>query len=116
MPNNQIAVRVRSPKSEAERARYSLQNCALEAKLMREGPPTPSNKTSASGNDAIASSNSCGNSNTAKITEVKKALKSIAIDDNNAPSDDGDDDDGSESSDDSSVAVSGRKNPFSVLG
>jgi hypothetical protein len=36
LPNNQIYVRVRKPKSEQEGARYSLQNCALEAKIMPE--------------------------------------------------------------------------------
>ena len=36
LENNQIFVRVREPKSRAEAARYSLENCAVEAKLMRE--------------------------------------------------------------------------------
>lgn len=36
--NNQIAVRVKSPKSETERARYTLENCAVEAKIIREQP------------------------------------------------------------------------------
>mmetsp|Transcript_20936 Transcript_20936/g.38402 ORF Transcript_20936/g.38402 Transcript_20936/m.38402 type:complete len:260 (-) Transcript_20936:48-827(-) len=35
--NNTIPVRVRMPKSEAEAERYSIDNCALEAKFMREG-------------------------------------------------------------------------------
>jgi hypothetical protein len=34
--NNQIAVRVRKPKSDQEALRYSLENCALEAKIMPE--------------------------------------------------------------------------------
>ena len=42
LPNNQVAVRVRLPKSDAERNRYTLENCAVEAKLMREGPPSNS--------------------------------------------------------------------------
>ena len=32
-----IAVRVRAPRSEAEKQRYSVGNCALEAKFTREG-------------------------------------------------------------------------------
>ena len=36
--NNEIMVRVRVPKSEAEAQRYTVENCALEAKMMREGP------------------------------------------------------------------------------
>lgn len=35
--NNKIPVRVRMPKSAAEAERYSVDNCALEAKFMREG-------------------------------------------------------------------------------
>lgn len=35
--NNTIPVRVRMPKSAAEAERYSVHNCALEAKFMREG-------------------------------------------------------------------------------
>lgn len=33
---NRIRVRVREPKSEAERHRYSLKNCAVDAKFLRE--------------------------------------------------------------------------------
>jgi hypothetical protein len=40
LDNNQIRVRVRSPKSSAEASRYSLENCALEAKIMKESAPS----------------------------------------------------------------------------
>mmetsp|Transcript_24929 Transcript_24929/g.55886 ORF Transcript_24929/g.55886 Transcript_24929/m.55886 type:complete len:220 (-) Transcript_24929:14-673(-) len=36
---NMIQVRVRVPKSDSERERYSVQNCSLDAKFMREGRP-----------------------------------------------------------------------------
>lgn len=36
LENNQIAVRIRKPKSAAEAERYSSANCALEATIMRE--------------------------------------------------------------------------------
>ena len=36
---NKIMVRVRVPKSDSERERYSVQNCSLDAKFMREGRP-----------------------------------------------------------------------------
>jgi hypothetical protein len=36
LENNQIRVRVRQAKSSAELERYTLQNCAVEAKFMRE--------------------------------------------------------------------------------
>jgi hypothetical protein len=40
LDKNQIRVRVRSPKSSAEASRYSLENCALEAKMMKESAPS----------------------------------------------------------------------------
>jgi hypothetical protein len=40
LDRNQIRVRVRSPKSSAEASRYSLENCALEAKMMKESAPS----------------------------------------------------------------------------
>lgn len=36
LPSNLVRVRVRQPRSAAEIARYTVQNCALEASLMRE--------------------------------------------------------------------------------
>ena len=43
--NNTIRVRVRPPKSPAEAQRYTVENCALEAKFLREGPPKNNPKT-----------------------------------------------------------------------
>lgn len=37
--NNEIKVRVRAPKSSSEAERYSVRNCALEAKFLRERCP-----------------------------------------------------------------------------
>lgn len=54
---NMIKVRVRVPKSDGERERYSVQNCSLDAKFMREGRPkqangnTTDNKAEADGHD-----------------------------------------------------------------
>jgi hypothetical protein len=46
LQDNQIAVRVRPPKSTSETSRYTVENCALEAKLMREtSKPDPRLKT-----------------------------------------------------------------------
>lgn len=36
LENNVIRVRVRNPKSEAELRRYTVENCTLEAKFMRD--------------------------------------------------------------------------------
>jgi len=44
LDNNTIAVRVRLPKSDAERERYCIQNCALEAKFIRESNPNKKKK------------------------------------------------------------------------
>ena len=38
LPNNQVFVRVRNPKSDQEALRYSLENCVVEAKFMAEKP------------------------------------------------------------------------------
>ena len=38
---NKVAVRVRRPKSQQEKERYTLENCALEAKLMPEKKKAP---------------------------------------------------------------------------
>lgn len=40
LDKNQIRVRVRTPKSSAEASRYCLENCALEAKMMKESAPS----------------------------------------------------------------------------
>ena len=62
LENNQIFVRVRKPKSRAEAARYSLENCAVEAKLMRETfsskPKTLSAATTTSKDDCTNDSSS----------------------------------------------------------
>lgn len=36
LENNSVKVRVRLPKSDAEAARYSIENCVLEAKIIKE--------------------------------------------------------------------------------
>lgn len=43
LQNNTVGVRVRHPKSEAEAKRYNLENCALEAKFLREPKPKNDN-------------------------------------------------------------------------
>jgi hypothetical protein len=44
--NNQILVRVREPKSQSEIDRYTLDKCAVEAKMMREPNTRNKNRTS----------------------------------------------------------------------
>lgn len=120
LPNNEIAVRVRAPKSDAEKQRYSLENCALEAKLMREGPralsTTATTTASRSKPSNMKSSHSPRESKIKAHDETDGAasiLESIALarddDDNNATDDE-------EEDEDSSVEAPSRSNPFSVLG
>lgn len=44
LDGNRIRVRVRAPKSKSESDRYTLDNCAVEAKIMREGGKKESNE------------------------------------------------------------------------
>ena len=112
LPNNQIAVRVRLPKSESEKNRYSLENCALEAKLMREGPPTKasalSNEETLSTAESEVHAKEPGREIDKEADAAERALESIALES------DGDDD--ASSDEDSSAEVPDRSNPFSVLG
>lgn len=129
MPKNQIAVRVRAPKSEAERNRYTVENCALEAKLMREGPPSGNsrgggrkinNKNSKevtkgknlfqTDDDAVASESE--ESEDKLAAKVEKALEVLSFVEKN----DTEKSDEESSSDESSVEIPGQSNPFSVLG
>eukprot|EP00977_Amphora_coffeiformis_P025032 scaffold18039_cov166-Amphora_coffeaeformis.AAC.2 len=113
LPNNQIAVRVRPPKSDSEKNRYSLENCALEAKLMREGPPS---RAAGLANDEVLSKDEILSRPKGPTSKFDReagaaaiALGSIGLES------DGDDDVSSED-DDSSVEGPVRSNPFSVLG
>lgn len=51
MENNVIRVRVREPKSGSEEARYSLENCSVEAKFIREKAPHRKNECNDVGGD-----------------------------------------------------------------
>lgn len=117
LPNNQIAVRVRAPKSDAEKTRYSLENCALEAKLMREGPPggnSNKNKTekTASAKQSVSRVDKVPKENREELLgKATKKLEALSF-----LGDDDDADKNDSSSDDSSVGMPGRSNPFSLLG
>ena len=50
LDNNVIKVRVRDPKSDAEAERYSVENCALEAKIMQE----PGKRNGENGRNKVA--------------------------------------------------------------
>ena len=103
LKNNQIRVRVRSPKSSGEESRYTIENCALEAKLMRE----PSNASSQKPDQTSQN-----------LDEERKAISSsIEQDKGDSKSEQhvtplGNPDDESSTDDDS---IPKRSNPFSVL-
>lgn len=114
---NKIAVRVRRPKSQQEKERYTLANCALEARLIPEKkklPPPSSQKQ----NETQAKS--------PLATSVERSVDSDGSDDNgegepsndkvNDDGDDGDNDDGSDSdSDGDSRPVITTRNRFANM-
>lgn len=114
LPNNQISVRVRAPKSEAERARYCLENCAVEAKLMREAPSNkaekgttepnrPTNDVESPSKEESSKAESVDNE---RVDKLYNRLSAIGV------ASDEDDDDESLSDDE----MPGQSNSFSVLG
>lgn len=56
--NNMVLVRLRHAKSEAESKRYTIDNCALEAKVMKESPKEPAVAAAASVDDKTAQDSS----------------------------------------------------------
>ena len=107
--NNTIAVRVRLPKSEAERERYCIQNCALEAKFIRESDPNKKKNTKAKAEKKDGKSemdtNSKDREDTTQLTNDFSKM-STAINDEE------DDDSSNESSSDDNAVV--HSNPFAL--
>lgn len=125
-----IRVRVRQPRSEAERSRYTVQNCALEAKFMRERPqahPVGADRPRVRGTQKNAGTRTgqCGERSLAEEEETILAL----CDEEKVMLSDSSDirinektkaperiiDSGNESDDDSSSSEGHYVNPFSVL-
>jgi hypothetical protein len=112
--NNQIAVRVRAPKSVAEQNRYTLEKCALEAKLMREGPShnaaESATKTEASKDTpSLVATKTTVVEKTKDLGTLVDSLQSTTLATDSL--------DVSSSDDDSSTEpmTGSRKNPFSLL-
>lgn len=104
--NNTIAVRVRLPKSDTERERYCIQNCALEAKFIRESDPNKKKtKVKAEKKDGKSEmdTNSKEGGDTTQLTNDFRQM-STSINDE-------DDDSSDESIDDDQVIAS---NPFAL--
>lgn len=120
LPNNKIAVRVREPKSQAEKNRYNVENCALEAKLTREAPPSNNHP---SGDETSGTKSTMDREQVALTEPVKSSMADRTdleqVRETMEKQDllrlhSGDDDDAS--SDESSVGLSNQSNPFSALG
>ena len=73
--NNLIRVRVRQPKSAGEFERYSLDNCAVEAKFMREREP----KKSAKGNNYHSVQNDTEEKSSGEIP-IRQSVEDLKID------------------------------------
>lgn len=117
LENNLIKVRVRAPKSDAEAARYSLENCAVEAKVMKStGVAGGSNSKNTTG----GSNNKQKSKKKSDVTQNADGDKDYHGDDAEATVDhkqigdgDSDEESGSDSDDDDTGLAS--KNPFSAL-
>ena len=113
LPNNQVAVRVRLPKSDAERNRYTLENCAVEAKLMREGPPSNS---VASTVESLKERNGVSireRESTRRMSAAKLSRISELLDGQQQQEDE---DEKGNSSDENSEGMTHQSNSFSALG
>ena len=101
LPNNQIFVRVRKPKSEQEALRYSIENCALEAKIISE----KAKSTKPEGNMMTQGSKQEDEETIEEETpSIQTRENANIIDDENSTDDD--------SSDDSITQVSNRFSAF----
>ena len=104
--NNTIAVRVRLPKSDAERERYSIQNCALEAKFIRESDPNKKKNAMVKAKKKDGKSEMDTHSRDKEDTQLTNDFSQMSTSIN-----DEDDDSSDESTDDDQVIAS---NPFAL--
>ena len=107
LPNNQIYARVRKPKSEQEACRYTVENCALEAKII------PEKRRGGAGKGASAEKEPAEENNEGEdlAQTADKKLSITPSVDNDAVSDVQDDSDDSDCSDEQR----GSTNRFSAL-
>ena len=108
--NNTIAVRVRLPKSEAERERYCIQNCALEAKFIRESDPNIKKKKKATIKAKKKEGKSEMDTNSRDIDDTQ--LTNVFSKMSTSINDEEDDNSSDESSSDDNAVV--HSNPFAL--
>ena len=95
LDNNTIAVRVRLPKSDAERERYCIQNCALEAKFIRESNPNKKKKAMVKAKEKVKSdTDSKDREDTTQLTNDFSQMSTAIKEEDNDSSDESSDDDG----------------------
>ena len=107
LPNNQIYVRVRKPKSDQEARRYTVENCALDAKIM---PEKPRGRDPSTDNDLVDQENGGTHIETDHGSHDPQATDKK--DDSKGVEDEGSSDQDSDSSDDE---CAGPANRFSAL-
>ncbi len=87
LPNNQIYVRVRKPKSEQEARRYTVENCALDAKIIPEKPRLDEGDK---GTGDVACAARIGKDPIIKHLSTKPALSADATEEHGSTDDDSD--------------------------
>jgi hypothetical protein len=109
--NNQILVRVREPKSQSEIDRYTLDKCAVEAKMMRE--PNTRNKNRTSTNQGTDIVNDQDDGTNVKV-DVTRPIDNKFTAGNSVDDDENDSSDCSNDSSDFDI-VNSLSNRFSAL-
>lgn len=126
MENNLVLVRSRSAKSDAEASRYTIENCALEAKIMKESAPGAGSSSGTASKQRDEDKESTGEAVTNKAADDGTDVEAKASGESRAPlsaqkggDNAADDHDlasaSSDSSDDESDGPPGYSNPFSAL-
>jgi hypothetical protein len=119
LSDNQILVRVRAPKSQAERERYTLDKCVVEAKIMRVAAAAGSDKTRSKNLDLgheLVESSCVGVDNGKEAPTLDRKDRGDDELDSDRHTDKGDDDDDDDSEDGNSSFNRVRvDNPFAAL-
>lgn len=109
LENNSVKVRVRLPKSDAEAARYSIENCVLEAKIMKE---TEKVSREHNGNTDVRQNLEETNDDEAIENVTAKNKSELNCEEQLGATDDGSDQESDTDDGDDGIAT---QNPFNVL-
>lgn len=114
LSNNQIQVRIRQPKSAAEKERFTVEKCALEAKILRDPASFKGQQKQMKGGEAAdkLANNSCKKDECTEMSnQVKINAENGGEENSNEDMSVGSDDNESDSDDEVAPCV----NPFSAL-